>query len=73
MWESKFAGRTEFVCLLQWLDEPTMRKRWEQFLADEEWNAIKKDTGAKHGQLVGEIEDRVLTPTDYSPRRDLTR
>ena len=34
---------------------------------DEEWKAIKQVTSASHGRLVGEIEDRILTPTTYSP------
>lgn len=71
MWESRFEGRTEFVYLLQWPDEDTMKNRWEQFMADEEWKQIKKETGAKHGQLVGDIEDRTLALTPYSPKRTL--
>ena len=36
-------------------------------MADEEWARIKRETGAVHGSLVGGIEDRTLTLTDYSP------
>jgi hypothetical protein len=36
-------------------------------MADEEWKAIKQETGKRYGNLVGEIEDRILTPTNYSP------
>jgi hypothetical protein len=36
-------------------------------MADEEWKEIKRVTGAQHGNLVGEIEDRVLVPTSCSP------
>lgn len=68
MWESKNAERIEFVYVLEWPDEKTMRDRWKRFLADEEWSRIKKQTAAKHGQLVGEIEDRTIRLTDYSPR-----
>lgn len=67
MWESKTAARTEFVYLLAWPDEPTLRSAWAAFMADEEWKAIKRETGAQHGDLVGTIEDRVLVPTGYSP------
>jgi hypothetical protein len=35
--------------------------------SDEEWRAIKRATNARHGDLVGVIEGRVLRPTDYSP------
>ena len=66
-WETRHEGRTEFVYLLQWPDQATLTDRWARFMADQEWAAIKKRTGAQHGQLVGDIEDRVLTVQDYSP------
>ena len=67
MWETKTAQRTEFVYLLAWPDEAEMRSAWTRFMADEEWKEIKRVTSAQHGDLVGEIEDRVLRLTDYSP------
>jgi heme-degrading monooxygenase HmoA len=67
MWETKTERRTEFVYLLEWPDEATMRDAWGRFLADEEWKEIKRITNTKHGDLVGEIEERVLHLTDYSP------
>ena len=67
MWETRHSGRTEFVYLLQWPSEAVMKDRWTAFLADEEWSRIKRETAAAHGQLVGEIEERTLTRTDYSP------
>jgi hypothetical protein len=66
-WETRLGDRTEFVYLLAWPDEKTMRHAWDQFLANEEWKEIKKTTNARHGDLVGEIHDRTLTPTSYSP------
>jgi hypothetical protein len=66
MWETRSDGRTEFVYLLRWPDEPIMRSAWARFMADEEWKEIKRVTGAQHGDLVGAIEDRVLAPTSYS-------
>jgi hypothetical protein len=66
-WEAQTESRTEFVYLLQWPDEATMRAAWAAFLADAEWKEIKRDTGARHGDLVGEIDERVLRPTAYSP------
>jgi heme-degrading monooxygenase HmoA len=62
-WEAKTAARTEFVYLLAWTDEETMREAWEQFRANEEWKRIKRDTNAQYGDLVGTIEDRVFHPT----------
>lgn len=67
MWSSRFEDRTEFVYLLRWPDAATMEARWAQFMADEEWSAIKAQTAAAHGTFVLDIEERVLCPTDYSP------
>ena len=72
-WESKKDNRTEFVYLLEWPDKETMTDRWEKFLHDEEWIKIKKETGEINGPLVGEIQDRTLYLTDYSPREVLTK
>ena len=66
-WESKAGQRTEFVYLLAWPDEQTMRRAWDEFRADEEWKKIKKTTNAQHGDLVGVIEERTLIPTNYGP------
>ncbi|HEY0681271.1 MAG TPA: NIPSNAP family protein [Steroidobacter sp.] len=73
MWETQQNGRTEFVYLLQWPDQATLKDRWARFMADKEWADIKKRTAAEHGRLVGEIEDRVMTVTDYSPTKIFQR
>jgi hypothetical protein len=70
-WEARRPGRTEFVYLLEWPDTMTMHTRWRSFLADPEWVEIKRATAAVHGRLVGDIEDRVLQPTSYSPVRPI--
>jgi hypothetical protein len=67
MWESRTEDGPEFVYLLRWPDEATMRSAWHGFLADDEWIRIKQESAAEHGSMVGDIEDRVLRPTDYSP------
>jgi hypothetical protein len=72
-WESKKDNRTEFVYLLEWPDRETMADRWDKFLRDQEWIKIKKETGEMYGPLVGEIQDRTLYLTDYSPRRALAK
>jgi heme-degrading monooxygenase HmoA len=72
-WESKKDDRTEFVYLLEWPDKETMADRWEKFLRDQEWIKIKKETGEIYGPPVGEIQDRTLYLTDYSPRRALAK
>jgi NIPSNAP protein len=68
MWEATTDRRTEFVYLLSWRDVATKDAAWTEFRADDEWKDIKRVTAAEHGDLVGEIEDRVLTPTAYTPR-----
>jgi hypothetical protein len=72
-WESKKDNRTEFVYLLEWPDKETMSDRWEKFLRDQEWIKIKKETSEISGPLVGEIQDRTLYLTDYSPRKVLAK
>ena len=67
MWEARQEERTEFVYLLRWADESTMREAWGRFMADDEWKAIKRVTAAEHGDMVGGIEERVLRLTEYSP------
>ena len=73
MWEAKTPRRTEFVYLLAWPDEATKTAAWAAFMADAEWKDIKRVTNAEHGDLVGEIEDRVLVPTEYTPKVLLRR
>ena len=68
MWETITPRRTEFVYLLAWPDEEAKTTAWAAFMADEEWKEIKQVSGAAHGDLVGEIEERLLVPVGYSPR-----
>ena len=65
MWEAKTERRTEFVYPLQWPDEQTKTDAWAAFMADQEWEEIKRAT--RVGSLVGQIEDWLLVLTDYSP------
>jgi uncharacterized protein (DUF608 family) len=69
IWESQKENKVEFVYLLEWKNETAMKDAWAKFMADKEWADIKKQTSAKHGKLVGEIQDRVLVAQDYSPRK----
>ena len=68
MWDSKTDRRTEFVYLLTWPDVAAKEAAWSAFRADDEWKDIKRVTNAEHGDLVGEIQDRVLVPTPYAPK-----
>ena len=72
-WESKNDNRTEFIYLLEWPDNETMADRWQKFLRDEEWIKIKRETAERYGQLVGDIQNRTLNLTDYSPGKALAK
>jgi heme-degrading monooxygenase HmoA len=67
MWEARAASRTEFVYILAWPDEAAKTRAWAAFMADEEWARTKRETAARDGALVGDIEDRLLEPVPYSP------
>ena len=67
IWESKSDKRTEFIYLLEWPDHKTLQESWAKFMEDQEWKEIKRQTSQSHGQLVGEIQDKILTMTSYSP------
>lgn len=68
VWEGRRDdGRVELVYLLRWADEEAMSAGWASFMEDQEWKDIKRSWAAEHGQAVGDIEDMVLTLTDYSP------
>jgi hypothetical protein len=69
MWETRLSDRTEFAYLLEWPDEAAKTAAWSAFMADTEWSDIKRVTHAEHGLMVGQIEDRLLVPTDYSPAK----
>ncbi|NJM26977.1 MAG: NIPSNAP family containing protein [Bacteroidia bacterium] len=71
IWESRHDGKVEFVYLLQWKDEQTMKACWERFMADEEWKEIKLKTSARYGSFVESIEEKTLTLVDYSPNTNL--
>ncbi|HYU82829.1 MAG TPA: NIPSNAP family protein [Candidatus Polarisedimenticolia bacterium] len=68
MWEAATDERTEFIYLLVWPDISTKEAAWQKFRADDEWKDIKRVTAAEHGDLVGEIQDRVLVSAPYAPK-----
>jgi hypothetical protein len=72
IWESQKENKIEFVYLLEWVNEAAMKDAWAKFMADKEWSDIKKETSAKHGKLVGEIQDRMLIVKDYSPNKSFS-
>ncbi|WP_338426835.1 NIPSNAP family protein [Sphingopyxis kveilinensis] len=69
IWRSEHEGKVEFVYLLDWPDAATMKAAWAAFMADAEWTAIKRETGARHGRFVDSISERTLDPLPWSPDR----
>jgi NIPSNAP len=67
MWESQTDSKLQFVYVLSWPDEATMKSRWEEFLADPEWVEIKRRSAAEHGELVREANGQPLARVSYSP------
>lgn len=51
--------------LLQWQDLADRERRWNAFLADPEWQAVRAET-EKNGQIVARISSQILAPTAYS-------
>ena len=67
-WDTETEDGPAFMYLLQWPNEETLHDAWDQFMADEEWKQIKRDTAAAHGPMVRDIlGDHILVPTRYSP------
>lgn len=60
-------GHAEFVYLLRWKDRATQTAAWKAFLTDPKWIAIKKDTSARYGDLVDDVQDRSLDMLPYTP------
>lgn len=73
IWESESNAKTEFIYLLEWKDEDTMKKAWQGFMDDQEWKDIKAKTAKLHGNFVNDIQDRTLKLTDFSPEKRLLR
>lgn len=66
MWYSELANKTEFIYILQWPNEATMDKQWKAFMADAEWEDIKRESRAAHGEMVlAKIRDQILDPVDW--------
>ncbi len=70
MWGSPHTAAHGIIYLLKWPDEHAKTAAWAAFMANPEWAEIKRVTRPAHGSLVGEIADRLLVPTDYSPALD---
>lgn len=66
MWYSEYEGNTEFVYILEWSDTETLEKQWAAFMADSEWEDIKRKSREQYGEMVlSKVRDQVLESTDW--------
>ncbi len=54
------------VYMLRFADQEAMKKAWDAFRADPEWQAGKA-ASETDGALTTKVTSTVLNPTDYSP------
>ena len=55
----------EIIYMLAWDSLAEREKRWEAFVADPDWAAVVART-EKDGQLVENISNQLLMPTEFS-------
>ncbi|GMU39697.1 MAG: hypothetical protein AMXMBFR23_05630 [Chloroflexota bacterium] len=68
-WTNSVGGRTdELWYMLEFDDVAHRQAAWAAFQADTEWHRVRAESEAD-GPLVHHIENRLMSPTDYSPRR----
>ena len=59
-------GRSEqLTYLLAWESLAQREEKWDAFLSDPEWLAIRKST-EENGPLIFDIENSLLRPTNFS-------
>lgn len=65
-WYSEHEDSLQFVYILEWPDAAKLEKQWASFMADEEWEDIKRKSREQYGEMVlAKIRDQVLESTDW--------
>ena len=66
MWFSGYEDKIEFVYILEWADTATLERQWTAFMADSEWEEIKRKSREEHGEIVlAKVRDQVLESTTW--------
>ncbi len=68
-WTNTIGGPNDELWYI--LGYPSLEARaasWASFAADPEWHRVR-DESERDGPIVARIENRVITPTDFSPLR----
>ena len=56
----------ELTYVLAYENMADRETKWNAFLADPEWQAVKRDS-EKDGPIIANIRNQFLTPTPFSP------
>jgi hypothetical protein len=56
----------KLIYVLAYPNREAREKSWKAFMADDEWQEVRKKTEA-NGPIVAKVEELFLTATDYSP------
>jgi hypothetical protein len=66
-WLNSVGGRNDELWYMLAFDDMGHRQRaWAAFGADPEWQRVRAES-EREGPLVHHIENRLMTPTDFSP------
>lgn len=66
-WNSTIGESTNCLTYILRFDSLAAReKAWADFLADEEWQRVFENSN-KNGQIVLKVENKIFSPTEYSP------
>jgi hypothetical protein len=66
MWTTRTVERLRFVYLLSWSDAGEMAAKWTAFMADREWDEIKRESRIGSREPVQGIEDLPLEAVAFS-------
>lgn len=55
----------QLVYMLAWDSLAEREKKWNAFIADPEWLAVRAET-EKDGQIVAKVVNQILAPTSFS-------
>ncbi len=68
-WTNTIGGRSDELWYMVAYEDLAQRERaWTAFREDEDWQRVRTDS-ERDGPLVHHIENRIMSPADFSPLR----
>jgi len=61
-------SNNQFTFILEYRDLAHREASWASFMADPDWHKVVTESNAD-GQILQNIENKILAPTDFSPLR----